>query len=188
MKSLLPCLLFALAALAGGCDKSHALGVRPDLSATWDVMQDDVIRVQVLYEGQVHEARVPASGGTVAFQDAGTLSEIAIDCERPELTCPTELLTSELTLDNRAGDINDDGDEFVLSFAGEGQGACKLLRGSMATAEVETRGSPTDHWTATALTGGANTVVLSPGCFGTLSALPADAEIRLVSGFTAARR
>jgi hypothetical protein len=174
--------------LLAGCERSKALGLRPDLSAVWDVMHDDVIDVELRVHGDVHRARVARSGGRVVFHDAGTMLELEIDCTRPELVCPGELLARELRLDNRTGDISDDGENFALSFAREGQGACRLLPGSAATADIETRGSSQNGtWIATALTGGVSTALVSPACFGDTS-VPEDAQIALSSGFTAARR
>jgi hypothetical protein len=175
--------------LLAACGRSHALGVRPDLDATWDVMHDDVIDVAVRVNAETHRARITGRGGRVAFHDAGVMIELEIDCTRPELICPGELLAHELHLDNRTGDISDDGDEFALSFAREGDGPCKLLPGSAATARIETRGSSKNGtWIATALTRGNTTTVLPARCFGEGSGLPDGAEVSLSSGFTAARR
>jgi hypothetical protein len=174
--------------LVVGCERSMALALRPDLSATWDVMHDDVIDVELRLHGDVHRTRISRSGGRVVFHDAGAMLELDIDCSRPELVCPGELLARELRLDNRTGDISDDGEKFALSFAREGAGACRLLPGSASTADIETRGSSQNGtWIATALTGGVSTSLVSPSCFGD-TGIPEDAQIALSSGFTAARR
>src|SRR5688572_24379156 len=106
--------LLLLANAAGLWGHSSALGVRPDLAGTWDTLPDDVIDVEVKVGGEEHGARTRAEGGRVAFHDAGTLVELELDCARPELTCPHELLARELTLTNRTGDLSDDGEKFVL--------------------------------------------------------------------------
>jgi hypothetical protein len=168
---------------------THGLGVRPDVSGTWDMLTDDVIEVEVRSSGDAYSARTRAEGGRVAFHDAGTLIELELDCARPDLLCPHELLARELVLDNRSGDLSDDGDKFVLSFEGEGEGACRLLPGSLASADVDTQGSPvTGDYRAVSLTGGVISVALSASCFGADTGLSPDTEVVLSSGFTAARR
>jgi hypothetical protein len=185
---LLGSLLIALN-VTGLLGHTRALGSRPSVAGTWDTLFDDVIDVSADVEGEQPEARIGASGGRVAFHDAGAFVELEVDCARPELICPQELLPRELVLDNRSGDLSDDGQRFVLSFEGEGSGACKLLSGSMATANVKLEGSPVaGNYRAAALSEGTLTVVLSPACFGTDTGLPADAEVVLSSGFTASRR
>jgi hypothetical protein len=185
---LMGALLIALNA-TGLLGHTRALGSRPSVAGTWDTLFDDVIDVSADVEGEEPQARIAAQGGRVAFHDAGAFVELEIDCSRPELICPQELLPRELQLDNRSGDLSDDGEKFVLSFEGEGSGACKLLPGSMATADVKLEGSPVaGTYHAAALSEGVVTVVLSPACFGGDTGLPADAEVVLSSGFTASRR
>ena len=139
--SLLGLLLLVLHA-TGLLGHSRALGARPTMAGTWDTLFDDVVDVSAEVEGDEFEARTGTAGGRVAFHDAGALVELEVDCTRPELICPHELFPRELVLDNRSGDLSDDGEKFVLSFEGEGSGACRLLPGSMATATVELEGAP----------------------------------------------
>ncbi len=185
---LMGSLLLALN-MTGLWGRSRALGVRPDVAGTWDAVFDDTIDVKAQVAGEDYQARTHASGGRVAFHDGASLVQLEVDCARPELVCPEELLPHVLTLDNRSGDLSDDGSKFVLSFEGEGKGACRLLSGSMATADVDLLGSPvTGDFRAVALTGGTVSVVLSPACFGADTGLPSDAEVVLSTGFTASRR
>jgi hypothetical protein len=189
LTALLMGLLVAALNMTGVLGRSRALGVRPAVAGTWDAVFDDTIDVTADVEGEDHQARTGAGGGRVAFHDAGSFVQLEVDCARPELVCPQELLPRELTLDNRSGDLSDDGRKFVLSFEGEGEGACRLLAGSMATADVDLQGSPvTADFHAVALTGGTVSVVVSPACLGADTGLPADAQVVLSTGFTASRR
>jgi hypothetical protein len=203
---LWPALLLGALLTTLGCSRSHALAVRPDMAATWDVMQDDFIDVEVQAHGDIQRARMSAAGGHVVLHDAGAMIELDIDCARPEIACPQEVLSRELRLDNRTGDVSDDGDKFLLSFAGQGSGPCRLQPESVASADLETRGSPVAQalvgggtqptsrsplskgWYATAMTGGNVALVFDAACFGSGTGLPSDAQVVLSTGFTAARR
>jgi hypothetical protein len=154
----------------------------------WDVTYDDVMDVEIRNGEHVQHTRVPALGGRPALDDAGALANLEIDCARPELVCPGEIWPSELRLDNRTGDLSDDGEEMVVSFVGEGRARCRFEQGSVAQAEVQTKGSPTGAWQANVLSEGRMTLVLPSACFGKLAGLGNNTQIALSIGFTAARR
>ncbi len=175
-----------------GCGRSRAQGLRPDLAGVWDVAYEDVIDVEVTLGGQTYRARVPGEGGTAHLHDAGSELALHVDCSRPELVCPNEALDTELQLTNRMGAIEDDGDTLVISLLGEGADTCRLSKGSLAHARIESHGSAdSKSWRAVALSGGRAVSMLSAACL-----MPAEdtkvalqqANVKLSVGFSAVRR
>jgi len=178
--------------LLSACGLGRAQTPRPDLAGNWYLAYEDVIDVEVQLRGQSRRARVARSGGKVSLHDASGSIELNIDCGRPEVLCPTEMLDTQLTLTNRMGDINDDGDALLLSMHGEGAAPCRLLPGSAATARVEREGQSGDGSSrAIALSAGRVLTRFSIGCVleGADSKIDVgEASVTLSSGFSAVRR
>lgn len=174
-----------------GCGRSMAQGLRPDLAGTWDLVYDDVIDVEVTLGSETYRSRVSREGGVLSWLDGGAQHALHIDCSRPELVCPNETLDSQLRLTNRLGDVDDDGERLVISLLGEGEGACRLAKGSAAQARIESHGSPdAKTWRGVALTDGLATSVISAACLDDAPdhQVTKSITVRLSSAFSAVRR
>jgi len=171
-----------------GCTRSLASAPRPDLSGTWDVVYDDYMDVEIRVGERVQHARIRRAGGHVLASDAQGKIALEIDCSREELICPHEVWSAELTLTNRTGDLDDEGEHLSVSLASEGSGPCVLGDSSALGANVVSIGSPRDrNWQATALSGGRATTVISGRCLGGRGSA-GGVQVALSSGFSAVLR
>jgi len=173
---------------SAGCAKTYAAAPRPDLSGVWDVAYDDYIDAELRIGETVHHARLPRQGGRLVAAGHDLTVELDVDCARDELLCPNEVWPGELSLTNRLGDFDDDGEHLTVSLAGEGSGSCTLKSDSVLGANVLSLGSARDgQWQATTLSLGRVTTVVTGDCLG------ADGEasrvsVALSSGMSALRR
>ena len=182
--------LVAVVALSSGagCAKTYAAAPRPDLSGVWDVAYDDYLDAELRIGERVQRIRLGRDGGRLVASDGSLPIELEIDCSREELVCPNEVWPSELTLNNRAGDFDDEGEHLTVSLAGEGSGPCVLKGNSVLGASVMSLGSARDGtWQATTLSLGRVTTVVSGRCLGADGAA-GRIQIALSSGVSALRR
>ena len=171
-----------------GCTKSYAAPPRPDLSGVWDVAYDDYLDVEVQVGERVHRTRLRRDGGRCEIAQGGKLISFAVDCTRSDLLCPHEIWPTVLTLTNRIGDLDDDGERLSISLAHEGEGTCLLGDESILEARLETLGgAPGSHLQAAALSLGRVKTVISGCCLGVQSA-GRDVRIALSTGLSAVRR
>ena len=73
----------------------------PDVSGDWSVNYDNEIFVEIDVGGQVYTGSVFGTGGTVDFTHEGENFVFDLDCEQPEVLCPTEIFPDTITLDQR---------------------------------------------------------------------------------------
>ncbi len=171
-----------------GCTRTFAAAPRPDLSGAWDVIYDDYLDAEVRMGERVQRMRLSQDGGYLVASDAHGSTVLKIDCRREELICPHEVWPGELTLTNRTGDLDDEGEHLSVSLAGEGHGPCVLGSDSGLGADVVSLGSARDrNWEATALSHGKVTTVVSGRCLGAAGE-GARVQIALSAGVTAVRR
>lgn len=181
-------LAIVLALAGAGCTRSYAAAPRPDLAGVWDIVYDDYVDAELRTADGVQRMRVAREGGRLVAKGPRGTIVLAIDCAREDLICPHEVWPAELTLSNRIGDLDDEGEHLTVSLAGEGRGACVLGEDSALAATVVSLGSAREGaWQATALSQGHVTTVVSGRCLGA-SGDEARVQIALSSGVSAVRR
>ena len=107
---MLRALAFAVLAVAttgakgDGCsafDESPA----PDMTGVWDMDYDDQLAVRVTLGGAVYESTIGAAGGQVTIEHDGHPLTFDLDCDRPEVICPSEAWPSTVTVRQRERDF-----------------------------------------------------------------------------------
>ena len=73
----------------------------PDVTGTWDIAYDDTIGVEVTIGGSVYTAELGAQGGTVTITHAGQPFTFDLDCNRPDVLCPSESWPETVTAEQR---------------------------------------------------------------------------------------
>lgn len=181
-------LVLALSLLGTGCDRGSASDLDPSFAGVWDVTYDDNIEVEVWEDAtRVLHGRIGEQGGAISAQDAGVGQDVEIDCARPDLICPSEVWSRELSLKHAPGDL--DGAQLAEALAGRGEGRCRALAGSFLSGEVlTTTGVHSARSEAVAITSGRAQVRLDARCLGAALGLAEGAQVVLTTGFTAAKR
>ena len=172
-----------------GCGKGLAGALAPDFSGVWDLTYDDSIDVELRVGDQTLRGNMPEHGGSLALSEGELSVELQVDCARSDLTCPAEVWPRELHLAKPPGKLDSDGAQLAQPVVGLGTGRCGTLAGSIITGEVMSLAiARAVRPEAVALTAGRIRVVLPGDCFGPSAGLPADAQVALSTGYTAAKR
>lgn len=108
-KSPIPRIAFAGAPLAAallmgaqgdGC-AVNSTSPAPDVNGVWEVTYDDQLDVEVTIGGSVYTAELGAAGGVVRITHDGQPLEFDLDCERPDILCPSEAWPETVTAEQR---------------------------------------------------------------------------------------
>ncbi|MEZ4365177.1 MAG: hypothetical protein R2939_02680 [Kofleriaceae bacterium] len=89
-----------MAAKGDGC----AAGSRspaPDVAGAWDITYDDVISVEVTLGGATYTAELGAQGGAFTVEHEGEPLTFDLDCDRPEVLCPSESWPDQVLIEQR---------------------------------------------------------------------------------------
>jgi hypothetical protein len=86
---------------ARGCGPISSMEPAPDVNGRWAVSYDDSLEVEITIGGSTYQAELPAGGGRVQIEHAGTAIEFDLDCSRPEIVCPSEAWPAEVTAEQR---------------------------------------------------------------------------------------
>lgn len=89
-----------LAAKGDGC-ASNSRSPAPDVSGAWAVQYDDVIDIRVRIGGQSYDGQVGANGGVFEVTHEGVPLSFDLDCDRPEILCPSEAWPESVTIEQR---------------------------------------------------------------------------------------
>jgi len=73
----------------------------PEMTGAWDIFWDDGLDVEIKLGGAVHTARVGSRGGSVTIDHAGQPITFDLDCERPEVVCPSEVWPGSVSVEHR---------------------------------------------------------------------------------------
>lgn len=97
-------LLLALPFLGGargdGC-AANSRSPAPDVTGWWDVTYDDTIGVEVTIGGQVYTRELGAAGGLIEITHNGQPLSFDLDCDRPDVLCPSEAWPREVLAEQR---------------------------------------------------------------------------------------
>jgi hypothetical protein len=89
-----------MGAQGDGCAASSK-SPAPDVTGTWDVSYDDLIGVEITIGGAVYTAELGAQGGAVTIDHDGQPFTFDLDCDRPDVLCPSEAWPREVTAEQR---------------------------------------------------------------------------------------
>jgi len=101
---------FAPAILGAGGDENGGSGCgalvseseAPDFEGSWKVAYDDTLEVEIELGGAVYTAEVGLQGGTIEIEHEGQPLTFDLDCERPEVVCPSEVWPESFEAEQRS--------------------------------------------------------------------------------------
>jgi hypothetical protein len=95
--SLLP---LTMGAEGDGCASSSQSDA-PDVTGEWNVSYDDSLEVTIRIGGEVYDQQLGAAGGVIEITHNGQPLSFDLDCERPEIVCPSEAWPSSIQIEQR---------------------------------------------------------------------------------------
>ena len=94
------CTALLMGAQGDGC-AANSRSPAPDVTGTWDVAYDDTIGVEITIGGAVYTAELGAQGGAVTIDHQGQPITFDLDCDRPDVLCPSEAWPETVTAEQR---------------------------------------------------------------------------------------
>jgi hypothetical protein len=73
----------------------------PDTTGTWDITYDDTLGVKVTIGGVVYEDQIGAQGGVIVIQHGDIPITFDLDCNRPDVLCPSEAWPQSVEIEQR---------------------------------------------------------------------------------------
>lgn len=73
----------------------------PDVSGDWRITYDDAIGVEVSIGGSVYTAELGAAGGAFTIDHDGAPLTFELDCDRPDVLCPSEAWPEQVSIEQR---------------------------------------------------------------------------------------
>ena len=83
---------------ANGCGPVFSNTPAPDMTGVWDVAYENDLDVVIRLGGSVYTATVGAQGGVVVIDHDGQPITFDLDCDRPEVICPSEVWPAYVTV------------------------------------------------------------------------------------------
>jgi hypothetical protein len=77
----------------------------PDMRGDWEVTYDNVIGVEIDIGGSTYTGTVGVSGGSFQFVHDGQPVDLALDCSRKWVVCPSEVWANEVAFDQPRFDL-----------------------------------------------------------------------------------
>jgi len=74
----------------------------PDVSGDWRIAYDDTIGVEVVIGGSVYTAELGTQGGAFTINHQGQPIVFDLDCDRPEVLCPSEVWPEQVSIEQRS--------------------------------------------------------------------------------------
>lgn len=94
----------ALPALGGaqgdGC-AANSSSPAPDVTGSWGITYDDTLDVEIGIGGAVYNETLTAAGGVISIDHEGTIFDFDLDCDRPEIVCPSEAWPNQVSVEQR---------------------------------------------------------------------------------------
>jgi len=85
----------------GDCGNVNSQAPAPDVSGDWDITYDDTLGVEVKIGGAVYTEEIGLQGGAVTINHNGQPFEFDLDCDKPEVVCPSEAWPATVTVEQR---------------------------------------------------------------------------------------
>lgn len=73
----------------------------PDVTGFWDIEYDDSLGVRIVIGASVYEETLGAAGGSFTIDHDGQPITFDLDCDRPEVLCPSEAWPTEVEAEQR---------------------------------------------------------------------------------------
>lgn len=73
----------------------------PDFAGTWQVDYADDLEIEITLGGAVYTAQLGPAGGTVEIEHEGQPLTFELDCDRPEVVCPSEVWPQTVEAEQR---------------------------------------------------------------------------------------
>ncbi len=89
-----------MAAEGDGC-ASSSQSETPDVQGEWAVTYDDSLDVTIRIGGQVYDRQLGVGGGAIEITHNGQPLSFDLDCERPEVVCPSEAWPATIQIEQR---------------------------------------------------------------------------------------
>ncbi len=97
-------LLLAVPLLGGargdGC-AANSKSPAPDVTGWWDITYDDTLGVEVTIGGAAYTTELGPQGGSFTIDHDGQPFTFDLDCERPEILCPSEAWPEQVYAEQR---------------------------------------------------------------------------------------
>lgn len=90
----------AMAAKGDGC-ASSSLSDAPNVEGEWGISYDDNLEVTIRIGGQVYDEQIGAAGGVIEITHNGQPLRFDLDCDRPEVVCPSEAWPETISIEQR---------------------------------------------------------------------------------------
>lgn len=97
-------LVIAMPLLVGARGDGCAANSRtpaPDLEGSWEIVYDDMLDVEIRIGGSVYQESIGAAGGVIEIVHDGQPLSFDLDCERPEILCPSEAWPESVSITQR---------------------------------------------------------------------------------------
>jgi hypothetical protein len=89
-----------LGAKGDGC-AANSKSDAPDVTGYWDIEYDDTLGVRIVIGGAVYQEDLGAAGGSFTIDHEGQPITFDLDCDRPEVLCPSEAWPTEVLAEQR---------------------------------------------------------------------------------------
>ena len=83
-----------------GCAAFSESGT-PDFEGTWEVEYTDDLQIEITLGGVVHTAELGPQGGVIEIEHEGQPLTFDLDCDRPEVVCPSEVWPETVRAEQR---------------------------------------------------------------------------------------
>jgi len=95
------CLPFLTGNTGGGCGSFTSTSPAPDVTGPWAIQYGTNMTVKVTIGGSVYTQDLGPTGGAVSITHGGKLYAFSVDCNRPEVVCPSEVWPASVRIDQR---------------------------------------------------------------------------------------
>ncbi len=91
---------FTMGARGDGCS-SNSRSPAPNVEGTWAIEYDDVLDVTIKIGGATYTEQLGPQGGVINITHEGTPLSFDLDCDRPEILCPSEAWPATIEAEQR---------------------------------------------------------------------------------------
>ena len=84
-----------------GCASLFSDSAAPDMAGDYAIDYDDALAVEIVIGGAVYTAEIGVQGGAVEIEHEGQPLTFALDCEREDVQCPSEVWPAVVTVEQR---------------------------------------------------------------------------------------
>lgn len=104
--SLLVAAPFLMGAKGGCGGAAFSTTDAPAVTGNWNITYDDKLGVEVTIGGKVYKQDLGAAGGKFTINHDGKPIEFNLDCNRPEVVCPSEAWPKQVKIEQRSAEYD----------------------------------------------------------------------------------